>query len=277
MKSHITILFLALIAGYIGGTSSQFSQPEPAPVTEAKVITTIDSSRPIELQKDSDNSTLQIAQIEQLKQKINDLESQLYEIVEVQKTLTANKDNKTKASTKNTLTFQTITAPNIDNLISAGIDPTVADEILRRISQQEFRRMELKNLISRNISPDLQQQYLDELRNLRESKISLRSEIGDEGFDNYLIVSGQNNRMKVTTVMAGSPAEINGVKKGDVILSYGDQKILSWPDLRKATLAGDVGISTNIEIMRDGQRINITVPRGTLGVHLTAIRIDPVQ
>ena len=58
---------------------------------------------------------------------------------------------------------------------------------------------------------------------------------------------------------------------------YGDQKILNSTDIRNATLEGDIGSFINIEILRDGSRMSLTVPRGTLGVRLEAVQIDPAQ
>ena len=77
--------------------------------------------------------------------------------------------------------------------------------------------------------------------------------------------------------MSGSPAEIYGFQSEDIILSYDDQKILNWRDIRKATLQGEIGSYTNVEILRDGSRMNFTVPRGTLGVQLASVQLPPEE
>ena len=77
--------------------------------------------------------------------------------------------------------------------------------------------------------------------------------------------------------MADSPAELNGVLQDDVILYYDDQKILNSSDIRKATLEGDIGTLTNVEILRDGMRMSLIVPRGTLGVRLEEIQLSPAR
>ena len=277
MKSHLTTLFIALIVGYLGGVTSQFfqskSRPTPIPVNQTREKHNSDSSNPFHMEIESSDLTPQIAQIQQ---KINWLEMQLNEIAQNQTTITNRIEDKTEKSVEKNIRQNLPVVPNIDNLVSAGVNPEFANDILRRISQQEFRRMELINLIQRKASPDLRQ-YRDELREIKQNKITLRSELGDDEYDQYLIVTGQNNRVKISSVMAGSPAESNGFQKDDVIVYYGNQNILNSTDIRNATLAGDIDSFTNVEILRDGSRMSLTVPSGTLGVRLEAVQIDPAR
>ena len=273
MKSHVTTLLIALIVGYLGGISSQFFQPQSTPVDQSLEKHAAESPNPLPMQTESSNLTPQMAQIQQ---KINWLEMQLNELAKNQATLTDSIEDKTDKSVEKSIRQHLPVALNKDNLVSAGVNPEYADAILRRISQQEFRRMELINLIQRKASPDLRP-HRDELREIQQNKITLRSELGDEDYDQYLSVTGQNNRVKVSSVMAGSPAESNGFQKGDVIVYYGDQKILNSTDIRNATLEGDIGSFINVEILRDGSRMSLAVPSGTLGVRLEAVQIDPAR
>lgn len=273
MKSQLTIIVLALIAGYLGGISSQFFHSRSTPVGQMQAEQGAEHSSSFHVHTEPGELTLQIAQ---LQQKVDQLEVQLNEITYAQININDSIDNNTiKYVEKNNRQRHPVT-PNIDNLVSAGVDPIIADDILRRISQQEFRRLELQNLMQRNTSSNMQQ-YRDELRELNENKISLRSELSDDEYDQYLMVSGQNNRMKVTSVMAGSSAELNGIQKDDVILYYDDHKIFNLPELRKATLDGEIGNFTNIVILRHGMHMSYVVPRGTLGVQLEAIQFNPAQ
>ena len=273
MKLHLTTIFIALIAGSLGGISSQFLRPASTTVDQPRTKDNTDISSPSRIQTGSSTLTLQLAQ---LQQKIDWLEMQLNEITQNQTTIATNTAVETRASTDRNIRQRRSAAPNKDNLVAAGVNPYVADDILRRISQQEFRRLELQNLIRRNTSSGARQ-YRNELRELNQNKITLRSELGDEEYDQYLFVNGGNNRVKVSSVMADSPAELNGVQKDDVILYYDNQKILNSSDLRKATLEGDIGIQTNVEILRDGMRMSLIVPRGTLGVRLEEIPLSPAR
>jgi serine protease Do len=91
----------------------------------------------------------------------------------------------------------------------------------------------------------------------------------------YLYTSGQSNRVKVTSVLSGSPAETIGLQSEDVILAYDGQRIMRWRDIRSATLQGDIGNYVDIEVLRDGSRLNFTVPTGTLGVQLAGVQQEP--
>lgn len=271
MKSHLASLLIALIAGYLGGVSSQFFQAKSIPPEQIQEKHRSEPSSAFYVQTETSELTLQLAQ---LQERIDWLEMQLNEIANNQSNITDSSEKKTITSTgENTPQVRSL-VPDKNNLVSAGVDPVIADDILRRISQQEFRRLELQNLIQRNTGLDIRQ-YRDELREINQNKISLRAELGDDAYDRYLLESGQNNRMQVTAVMAESPAEVNGIQKGDVILNYNDQKIFNWSDLREVTLEGEIGSFTNVVIYRDGMRMSLIVPRGTLGVQLEAVQLDP--
>jgi hypothetical protein len=272
MKSLLAGLCIALIFGFLGGISSQFFQSSSTPVVQDKAEQNTDIPNPFQIQTESSDLALEIAQI---RQKVNRLEVQSNEIAQNQAAIIADLEDTTKNSTGKSVP-QLPAASRKDNLVSAGVNPDIADDILGRMRQQQFRRMELRNLMRRNSSSDTRQ-YRDELRELDENRISLRSELGDDNYDQYLIVSGLNNRVKVSSVVAGSPAELNGVQKDDVILYYGGQKIMNVYDMQQAASGGDIGGFVNVEILRDGNRMNLTVPRGTLGVRLDAMQLEPVQ
>lgn len=273
MKSHLTTLFIALIVGYLGGISSQFFHSDSLSTDKIQAQHSTDLSGPLHVQTEPGDLRLQI---EQLQQKTDWLEMQLNEVAKTREKVDDSADNKQVQLAGKGAQNARALVPDKENLVSAGVDPDVAEDILRRISQQEFRRLELQNLIQRDSSAGAQQ-YRDELRELNQNKISLRDELGDDTYDQYLMVSGINNRVKVTSVMAESPAELNGIQKGDVVLYYDDRKIFAWSDLRKATLDGAIGSFTNMVINRDGMRMSLVVPRGTLGVQLEAIQSDPDQ
>ena len=272
MKSHLAGLCIALTFGFLGGISSQFFQSSSTPVVQGKAEQKTDIPNPFEIQTESSDLALQIAQIRQL---ISRLEMQIEGIAQNQAAITAALEHTTKKSTEKRVPQLSVVSRK-DNLVSAGVNPGIADDILGRMRQQQFRRMELRNLIRRNSSSDTRQDR-DELRELNENRISLRSELGDDNYDEYLIVSGLNNRVKVSSVVAGSPAELNGVQKDDVVLYYGDQKIMNVYDVQQAALEGDIGGFVNVEILRDGNRMSLTLPRGTLEVTLDAMQIEPVQ
>lgn len=163
---------------------------------------------------------------------------------------------------------------NIDNLIRGGIDPAVAEDIVRRKNAVELRRLELQDQATRNDYLNTQR-YFDELELINQSDIDLRDELGDERYDKYLFDSKQNNRIRINAVMLDSPAEQAGIEQGDIVLSYDNQRMFSWRELKAATAEGELGEYVSITIYRSGEIFSFTVPRGTLGVQLGASRLAP--
>lgn len=272
MKSHLITLFLALVFGFIGGNSSQIFQSKPAPADERMPEVQKAVPDPLPIEPDTDDFALQIAQMQK---RIAALEAQLNQIARNGGGSPANPEDTVQEPAIETGP-QSAGASDIDYLAAIGVDPDAASEILRRISQQQFRTMELRNLTRTGDSSD-RQRYMEDLRELNRNRISLRTELGDEKYDQYLFVSGKNNRVKVNSVMAGSPAEAYGVQPGDVILYYNDTAIIDVRDLQRAALGGDAGGYGNIEILRDSNRMNLMLPSGTMGVQLEAARINPNQ
>ena len=278
MKNHIITFVIALTVGYLGGISSKYFHDDSDSTSDAIKTTqnTNSQSNPF-LISATDNSDQ--ARLEQLQSRVSSLEQQLRQISNNTIDTTELSEDVEKPSASMLPTGTSVnqsSVPNRDDLLTAGVNSAVADDILYRLSQQEFRRLELQNLIRRNAASGAQQ-YRQELNDLNKNEISLRSELGDDTYDEYLFVNGQNNRVKVSSVMSGSPAELSGFKQDDVILSYGDKKILNWSDISSATLEGNIGNYTNVDILRDGERMSLMVPRGTLGVQLDPIQLDPTQ
>jgi len=269
MKAHFITLTIAFFAGYIGGYMGSVNSIDKLSENNKSSNIIENSLNPFQV---STEDTGLEHQIEALHSKIDSLQKQISSLENKQTSLHTETQNNSEKAIKNKPVNHA--SPNKQNLVASGMTPDIADDILRRMSQDEFRRLELQNLIQRSDS-NARREYRKELRELNTNKISLRTEMGDDDYDKYLFVSGQNNRVKVRSVMAGSPAETSGFQNEDVILYYDNQKILSWPDIRAATIEGEIGSYTSVEILRDGQQMSLMVPRGTLGVQLDATQIEP--
>lgn len=268
MNPHIPTLVIALVVGFLGGISSRFWSPEQVILAPASPPPDSDRPNPFRIQSESNALESQIADMQQ---KIDGLELQVSKLAEQQDSMLSAPQDATDNPIESD-SPQLEVASARDNLVAVGVSADVADDILRRISQQQYRTMELQNLM-RSGNPEDRQQYREELRELGAEKISLRSELGDDTYDRYLIASGGNNRVKIASVMAGSPAEISGFQQGDVILYYGDKRIIELNDVRKTAWGGDPASSVNVEVLRGDQRISLTVPGGTMGVRLQPLKL----
>ncbi len=162
----------------------------------------------------------------------------------------------------------------IDRLINGGVSSVVAEDIVRRKSSVEIKRLELSDRATRENYMNTQR-YFDELASIDESDINLREELGDDQYDEYLYKSKQSNRIRIISVMLGSAAERAGLEKNDIILSYDDKRMFTWPELKQATAEGELGDYTSINISRNGEVYSYSVPRGTLGIQMGATRLTP--
>ncbi len=165
---------------------------------------------------------------------------------------------------------------NIASLVGAGIDKQQADHILRRVGELDMQRLDLRDRAIREGTLGTRE-YLNALRELNQNAPDLREEIGDDTYDRYLYASGQANRVVVTSVIAGSAAEQAGIREGDMILNYGDDRVFTWPELRKATTQGYRGEYITVNVQRDRQILSLLVPRGPLGVRLSTRSSTPLD
>ena len=274
MKTHLTTITLALCLGFLGGyLGGKSSQPEHNNEATVPAVNSYDLSNYIASENESNSIPTETIKLEELQYKVEKLELQLEALAQNSSNSESADKNHSNNTTKATF-FGRPAKPNRESLSAAGMSTDEADKLLRRMSQQEYQRLELQNNIRRNQGA-ASNTYRQQLRELNQNKISLRSELGDEAYDKYLFASQQSNRVKISSVMAGSPAESSGFESNDIILSYDDEKILKWADIRRVTLEGDIGSYANVNILRNGEYMSLMVPRGTLGVQLEPVQLNP--
>jgi membrane-associated protease RseP (regulator of RpoE activity) len=162
-----------------------------------------------------------------------------------------------------------------DVLVAAGVTASLADDIVWRESRIELERLNLRDQASREgwMGSD---RYREALNALSEDGGSLREEIGDSAWDRYLYLTGEDNRVAVSSVIPGSAAEAAGLQPGDLIESYAGGQPFGYNDLRQATTEGEKGELVAVRIRRGDRLIDAWVPRGPLGVRLGMTRAEPL-
>lgn len=241
------------------------------PENEYKIINPFsakDSRQPVSERLDFlENEVVLIRQqLQQIKTTLKDLNAAAVPAADKQQATLANSKRPSSALTKRLY--------NLDNLIRGGIDAAIAEDIVRRKNAIELKRLALHDRASRDNylnSP----RYFNELETINLHDLSLREELGEQQYDQYLFNSKQNNRVRIASVMLGSPAEQAGIQKGDVVLSYNNNRMYNWHELKDATAEGQLGEYVSISISRNGEIFSFSVPRGPLGVQLGATRLQP--
>ncbi|WP_089719543.1 PDZ domain-containing protein [Candidatus Entotheonella palauensis] len=161
-----------------------------------------------------------------------------------------------------------------ETLIAAGFDPDDAEYLVDRWGQQQMDLLYLRDQAIREGWLDTPR-YEQAVRDLRGGDGSIRDELGPDAYDRFLFATGRANRVVLNSIIDSSPAQVIGLQPGDTILSYDGSRIFSFRDLRAATTTGDPGAPVVIEIVRDGQRLELEIDRGPIGVTLGSRRDEP--
>jgi len=159
-------------------------------------------------------------------------------------------------------------------LLQSGIDIDTVSELQSRQDAQSLARLELIDQAAREGWRE-SERFANELRDLEESAVNLREELGDDVFSEYLYNSGRPNRVVVQSIINGSAAYTAGVQIGDVIERYAGLAIFTSRDLRQATQAGVRNETVVLQVVRDDQPLALSIVRGPLGITMSAERVAP--
>lgn len=159
-------------------------------------------------------------------------------------------------------------------LAQMGVSSELAQSIKQDIEQQELKRLFLRNQAIREGWMGTER-YFNEAQQLTSQSEIYQQKLGPEAYDRYLYLAGDNNRVVIQHVMAGSPAEKAGIQVGDRVLSYGNTRIFNWSDLTDATTEGTQGESVSVQLGRGNSTLTVFIPRGPMGVRLDATRVEP--
>lgn len=281
---HRKTLLISAICLLIGFITAYFIFENPVISDKAKTVTEYSSIKLSDKNKtiSSPFSTLDGApqdnsRLTNIENEISLIKQQLQKIQLDIQDITTDTASSGFRPIQNNNQFPSITSRRLysyDSLIKGGIEPGFAEDIVRRKNSIELKRLELQDRATRGGYLNTQR-YYDELDNINGQEINLRDELGDDLYDEYLYNSKQNNRVKIISVMLGSAAEQTGIKKGDIVLSYDNERIFSWRELKTKTAEGQLGEYVSISVNRNAEVFSFSVPRGPLGTQLGATRLLP--
>jgi hypothetical protein len=146
----------------------------------------------------------------------------------------------------------------IERLVAAGFTPDRAAWIQQRTAQLTLERMQAQYTARREgqpLSPDV-----------ANGEQMLRSELGEQDYERYLTATGRPTRVGVYNVLPGSPGEKAGLRAGDEVVNYAGQRVFNVGELNNLTFEGTPGESVVVDVVRDGQQLQLVVPRGPIGI-----------
>jgi|GEM_PF-3100349 len=269
------LIFIAILIS-IGFTAIWLApvQPPGKPQTAAAPIPD-NPFVPVGTPASPTSETVQLKQkLQALEQRVNTLEKKLAKLGPED---TSKQDKDTDRENTKTQLGTRLSASellNKSNLVAAGVNPVLAENILNRMSELEYRRLELRDRAIREKYIG-SRRYNQELQQLNKDAVDLRKAIGDNAYDRYLYETHQVNRVKVNSIMKGSPAELAGMQPGDVIINYAGNRIFGWHEIREATSEGALGDYVTVNILRNGEPMSLMLPRGPLGVRLDTVLGNP--
>ncbi len=147
-----------------------------------------------------------------------------------------------------------------DQLIAAGFAPDQAQGLIDRESQI---RLEIMNA---SYEARRQGETFNPLGVQQALQMELRAELGDDGYARYLEATSQPTSVGVAEVLENSAGQLAGLQAGDEIVGYNGERVFNLLDLQALTFAGEPGETVAVDVMRDGQPMQLYISRGPLGI-----------
>lgn len=276
----LAIIIACLTIGFVAGTL--YGQNAPAPDAETSGI---DLSADVNALKASDAigdglaSVLQ-GLIDGQANSANDLAEVSADVEEIRQALAdmTNEQRERDVQLEGEGSFAASARPqglDPDALISAGFTSNQADEIVRLADEATYARLQLRyEALRGEWNPGQLREAASALPSLRET---LTQDYGEAAFDRFLYATGQPNRVIVRSTLQGSPAEAAGIRSGDTLYAVDDTRVYANADLLRIAAAGEVGEQIPVTVLRDGERLNLYIPRGPLGLTSRRGFSDPDQ
>lgn len=272
MNKTVLVVILSLVAGFAAGAWSM-SATQPGDGQAADPVDYFDAEAPAAerlaaLERIvSEEREARLVLEEQLQGLLAELESiDTPELQELLRMAAENRDQMEEARTQRVdrtnprRAMRDYSQLRANQLVDGGFTEGRANQILQFEDQvrMELLREEYEAQRSgTSLSP------WDQAYNVRAS---LRDKLGDADFERYLQANGEQASITVREVIGSSPANRAGLRTGDEIVGYDGSRIFSMIELKSMAFAGNPGEDVVVDIVRDGQRMQLVLPRGPLGI-----------
>jgi len=144
-------------------------------------------------------------------------------------------------------------------LVKAGFAQEEAARIVQIESEQSLRQLQAQY--------DRRRERAASADSYLANTNPIRAELGDQNYERYLEANGFPTTTQISSVIGGSPGESAGLRAGDSIISYAGERVFNLNELTNLTVRGNIGESVLIEVDRDGESVQLTIPRGPIGIY----------
>lgn len=144
-------------------------------------------------------------------------------------------------------------------LIESGFAREEAARIVQIEAEESLRQLQAQY--------DQRRQNVSSTGNRLADMNRIRAELGEQNYERYLDANGWPTSASIGVVISGSPGENAGLKAGDKVLSYAGERVFNLNEINQLTIQGQVGESVLIEVDRNGESVQLSIPRGPIGIN----------
>ncbi|MGI9224324.1 MAG: PDZ domain-containing protein, partial [Woeseiaceae bacterium] len=147
-----------------------------------------------------------------------------------------------------------------NQLVNSGFTEARANQIMGLEDEVRMQALQAEYDAQRNGTD------IDPWAQAYSAQAVFRESLGDADYEKYLQARGGESTITVREVIGSSPASRAGLRPGDQILNYDGDRVFSMFELKSKAFAGNPGEDVVVDIERDGQRMQLVLPRGPIGI-----------
>ncbi|WP_295797728.1 PDZ domain-containing protein [uncultured Microbulbifer sp.] len=166
--------------------------------------------------------------------------------------------------------FQRMREHQIRRLTDAGLTPERAQYIVDRQERIQYEQMQLTYQF-RFLNDKTSQQARElqqKIHTYSNPRRVFEQELSTREYEQYLSAMGSNTELHIGDLLEAAPAYEAGLRRGDKIIRYNNQRVFHMGDLRTQVYQVEPGKNVAVEIQRQGSSGSeiIYLPSGPLGI-----------
>lgn len=275
MNKSLLFIILSLVAGFAAGAwTTRASQPAESIAGSGDAYESINADAPVADRLKAlegivaEERDARLVLEEQLRELFGDLER--IDVPELQMLLQQIAESRQRqeepqqvqelATRESRRPMRNYAQMRSNRLVGGGFTESRANQILRIEDQVRMDMLQAEYAAQRDGTD------FDPRNQAFNYQAALRDQLGDADFEKYLVAHGGQAAVTVREVIGSSPANRAGLQPGDQIVNYGGDRIFNMVELKSAAFGGEPGEDVIVDIERDGQRMQLVIPRGPLGI-----------